>query len=240
MQRTLVLYTFFERNECVDYFVKHGIYESPDTDFVFICNDLKLQLPDLPDYVLYINRQNIGFDFGGWSEGLYECCRQSSSSSYTHFIFVNASVFGPFLPPYFRSRWTDIFVDALKRDPEVWLYGCTMNGQPLLHVQSYVFAMDWKTMELLTMKGIFSTTSYEPTKKAAITNREVRMSQEILRNGGQIGCLMKYYERSRKNPPLGDVLFPNRFFGQSLHPFEIIFIKGNRKFSRSWLRQYMA
>lgn len=232
---TQVIYTFFEMNERVQYFVDHALFEAPDVDFVFVCNHPTLSIPSLPSYVLYLNRENVGFDFGGWSFGILP--------GYDYYIFVNASVWGPLLPSYFNGRWTDIFVRGLGGD--IKLFGCTINTLFVPHVQSYVFAVDQETLMFLCERGIFSNKYYEPDKKAAIVNREMRMSKEVLTRGWGIGCLMKYYQDVdfRKTPLLKrglfDVVFANKFFGQNLHPHEIVFMKGNRNFSKAWLQQYL-
>ena len=79
--------------------------------------------------------------------------------NYDKFIFVNSSVIGPFIPSYYKGKWTDIYLNSLKDN--VKLFGSTINtcGNPLhlSHVQSYIFAMDKHTLQYLIDVEIFST-----------------------------------------------------------------------------------
>lgn len=83
-------------------------------------------------------RDNLGYDFGGWSEALF---KDNLHEKYENYIFVNSSVVGPFLKPDFKGRWTDIYINGLKDN--VKLFGSTINTikDPLnwAHVQSYIF-----------------------------------------------------------------------------------------------------
>ena len=246
MGRTLVLYTFFEWNARVEYFLEHGTIADPNVDFVIICNHptLKPKNP-LPACVKhYMNRQNIGFDFGAWSDALFQF--SDEATLYDYFIFVNASVWGPIVPPYYEKHWTELFIQPL-RENRVQLFGCTINTQPNPHVQSYVFAMNIDTLDLLCEEGILSVTQYEPTKRDTIKNRELRMSQVVLANEGNIGCLMSHYRHvdfhnlhTQTHPPLlGDVAFAKGYYGETLHPYEVLFIKATRNISNRWLRSYL-
>jgi hypothetical protein len=241
MGRVLVLYTFFELNDRVKYFLKHGVveHESKNVDYILICNHptLVINTENLP-VKHYMNRENVGYDFGAWSDALMRYTHDAVT--YDYFIFVNASVWGPFLPDYYRGHWTDIFVNGLI-DNGVQLFGCTINTQPRPHVQSYVFAMPIEILDLLCDEGIFSK-AMEPTKRAAILRRELRMSQVVLENGGNIGCLMPYYRswdfRQPVGKGLGDVAFSKAYFGETLHPYEVLFVKGTRNLSERWIRSY--
>ena len=125
--KTVVLYTFNVYNDRVEFFVKHGIFKSDNVDFVIICNDLEFKINTLPDYVTYINRPNIGFDFGAWSDALLNY--YYADKDYDTYIFVNSSVYGPFIRKDEKdkkddTRWTDIFCNGLTDD--IKLFGVTI------------------------------------------------------------------------------------------------------------------
>ena len=119
--KTVVLYTFNVYNDRVVFFVKHGIFKSDDVDFVIICNDLEFKIDNLPDYVTYINRPNIGYDFGAWSDALLNY--HYRDKDYDTYIFVNSSVYGPFIRKQ-DTRWTDIFCNGLTDD--IKLFGVSI------------------------------------------------------------------------------------------------------------------
>ena len=207
-----------------------------NVDFVVISNNMGYRF-ELPDYVKTINRENVGFDFGGWSDALL---KDDLYKHYDKFIFVNSSVIGPFLKPDFEGKWTDVYVNGL--DDDVKLFGSTINtrGRPLIksHVQSYIFSMDKTTLEYLVACEIFSVTNYAKTFKEAILNKEVLMSRKVIGNKWNIGSLLPCYKGvdftfRHKKPDeynidfLGDLMFPDH---KDKHwtVYDLVFIKGNR------------
>jgi hypothetical protein len=159
---------------------------------------------------------------------------------YDKFIFVNSSAIGPFIPSYYKDKWTDIYINGLQNN--IKLFGSTINtlNNPvnLSHVQSYIFSMDKTTLQYLIKCEIFSTTNYAKTFDEAIWHKEVLMSRKIIENNWNIGSLMSYYKNvdftfSTKSPSE----YPNRFMNDIMYPLyrnrlwtdsELVFIKGNR------------
>jgi hypothetical protein len=234
---TLVLYAFHEYNSRVEQFIRTAVFEDPSVDFVFIANNVEADIA-LPAHVKLLKRPNIGYDFGAWSHGLFY---NQNYTKYTNYIFVNSSVLGPFLPAYYKGKWTDIFVEGLA---EAELFGSTINTltDPLTtsHIQSYIFSMNQTTALFLIDRRIFSLVEHARSMTDAIINREIRMSREILGAGWRIGCLMRLYQgvdfRFVDKKP-GD--YPIVFKGDLMAPmiledtlfenyYETVFIKGNR------------
>lgn len=234
--KSLVLYTFHEINERVNYFFNHTVFEDKDTDFLVIINNPTL-LVQVPPFVKVLHRENVGVDFGAWSEALL---KDNFYKSYDRFLFLNSSALGPFLPKGFSGRWTDLYFQGLQGN--VKLFGSTINTckQPkqFAHIQSYIFAMEKETLELLVQCSVFSTTNYANSYHEAVWNKEVLMSRLILQQGWNIGCLMKHYKDvdftfQTKQPEdygiefLDDILFEG-FQGKLWAKEELVFIKGNR------------
>jgi len=234
MKKLLVLYVFHMYNDRVKYFINNCIFYNSDIDFVVISNGVKKI--NVPNYVKLIYRENIGYDFGGWSDALL---KNDLYKGYENFIFVNSSVIGPFLPKNNRNMWVYYYLNGLKNN--IKLFGSSINNHfnPIqnAHVQSYIFAMDKKTLELLIKKEIFSITNYAKTFDEAI-NKEILMSRIIIENGWNIGSLMKLYNgvdfTFKKRKPkdyrinfYNDVLY-SEYRGKLWTPFQLIFIKGNR------------
>jgi len=192
---------------------------------------------EAPSYVKKIFRDNVGYDFGGWSEALLI---NELYKKYDKFIFVNSSVIGPFLQSNFKGNWTDIYIHGLQEN--VKLFGSTINTcyDPLnkAHVQSYIFAMDKKTLEYLIECKIFSTMNHDNSFYNTIWNKEVLMSKKIIEKGWNIGSLLPCYKNvdftfSNKDHCsyninfLDDVMY-NRFRGSLWNEYDLVFIKGNR------------
>ena len=234
MTKVLVLYVFHIYNDRVKHFINNCIFNDPNVDFIIISND-KNNIFNVPDNVKTLFRDNIGYDFGGWSDALLT---NKSYVNYDKFIFVNSSVIGPFIPSYYK--WTDIYINGLQND--VKLFGSTINTleNPLYasHVQSYIFSMDKDTLEYLINCEIFSITNYAKTFNDTIFQKEILMSRKIIENNWNIGSLLPYYKNvdftfKNKRPDEYNIKFLNDVMYQEYrnklwNEFQIVFIKGNR------------
>jgi len=229
--KTLVLYVFDQYNQRVEHYIKNAIFLDPDIDFLIINNGSNVEPQTLPDYVIYFKSQNNGYDFGGWSRGLLY---NELYKGYDNFIFLNSSVMGPYLPSYFKGKWTDIYLDGLT--DSVKLFGSTIysdvnNPDKCSYVNSYIFALTIESLQYLFYKQIFSL-------EDSRDNKEIKMSRVILENGWNIGCLMRYYKDvdfrflaskpSDYKPFLGDIMNVNHFSDKLFNNFyELVFIKGS-------------
>jgi hypothetical protein len=240
MSKLLVLYVYHIYNERVEQFINKCIFKDDSVDFIVISNDKNNDPLCLPDYVKTFYRDNIGYDFGGWSDALLT---DNLYENYDKFIFVNSSVIGPFIPSYFIGKWTDIYVNGLKEN--VKLFGSTINDvwDPVnkSHVQSYIFSMDKETLEYLINCNIFSR-NYVSTFRSAIWEKEVLMSRKVIENGWNIGSLLPIYQNidftnldssaiekmnryySNHN---GDFMY-NDYRNKYWNEYQLVFIKGNR------------
>ena len=236
MKKLLVLYVFHSYNDRVKHFINHCIFYDENVDFMVISNDKNNKFT-VPDYVKTLFRDNIGYDFGGWSDALLT---NSLYENYEKFIFVNSSVIGPFIPAYRKDKWTDIFINGLENN--VKLFGSTINTckDPLnkAHVQSYIFSMDKTTLQYLISCEIFSTTNYANTFVEAIWNKEVLMSTKIIENKWNIGSLLPQYKNvdftfTEKKPEEYNIRFEDDLMWKELRnelwsEYDLVFIKGNR------------
>ena len=106
---------------------------------------------------------------------------------YEYFIWVNASVRGPFLAPYAKGvHWTQPLIDKLQSNNLVKLVGpvincgvsgASMDKKPFPHVQSYVSGTDQEGMAILHKKEIFQC---HKTKMDAIENGEIMASRVLI------------------------------------------------------------
>lgn len=236
MAKILVLYVFHEFNNRVKHFIDNCIFYDVDIDFIIISNNKSITI-EVPGYVKTFYRENIGYDFGGWSDALLT---NNLYTKYEYFIFLNSSTMGPFLPSYYTNKWTDIYINGLKNN--VKLFGSTINTmeKPLTHshVQSYIFSMNKETLKYLIECEIFSTSNYVKTYYEAIFDKEIKMSRKIIENKWNIGCLLTQYKDvdftfSDKKPEqynikfIGDVTFqPSKNVIWTVN--DVVFVKGNR------------
>lgn len=234
--RLLVLFVFHKYNSRVINFIKKAIFYHKYIDFIIISNNKKIKIK-APSYVKVIYRDNIGYDFGGWSDALL---KNDLYKKYSKFLFVNSSVIGPFIKDNYKGLWVDLYLNGLQGD--VKLFGSTINNlnkpKKLAHIQSYIFCMDKKTLDYLIDCEIFSLTNYAKKFSEAIRKKEILMSRLIIQNDWNIGSLMKQYKNvdfrfKIKKPSdykikfLNDVMFP-RYKYKYWKPTDLVFIKGNR------------
>lgn len=240
--KLLVLFVFHVYNDRVINFINNCIFKDNNVDFILISNDKNCNF-NYPEYVKVLKRDNIGFDFGGWSDGLLT---NNLYKNYDKFIFVNSSVIGPFLYPSYKGKWTDIYINGLQDN--VKLFGSTINTmkndwrcspKTHSHVQSYIFSMNKETLEYLIKHEIFSITNYAKTLEETVVRKEIGMSQKIIENKWNIGSLLTYYKdidftfsqkklNNYKIRFLSDPMcqnFNNTFLWDI---YELVFIKGNR------------
>ena len=237
--KTLVLYVFHEYNELVKNFIDKAIFKDDNIDFMIICNNLYYKLENLPDYVIYKNRNNIGFDFGGWSHGLLT---NDFYKNYDNYICINSSVVGPYLPDNYNGKWTDFFINGLKDN--VKLFGSSINKDFYPHVQTFIFSLKKETLDFLIQYKIFSLTEHYDTLWDTVINKEIAMSNLVIRNKWNIGCLIPYYKNTdfvklvenndvENNMINGHIEFKsdmmhNEFYKKYWVETDIIFFKGNR------------
>ena len=237
--KTLVLYVFHEYNELVKNFIDKAIFKDDNIDFMIICNNLYYKLENLPEYVIYKNRNNIGFDFGGWSHGLLT---DDFYKNYDNYICVNSSAIGPYLPENYNGKWTDFFINGLKDN--VKLFGSTINKDFHPHVQTFIFSLEKETLEYLIKWQIFSLTNHYEKLWDTVMLKEIFMSDLLIRNKWNIGCLIPYYKNmdfvklvenndvanNMINGHLeykSDIMY-DKFYKKYWTETDIIFFKGNR------------
>ena len=239
MDKILVLYVFHIYNKRVEHFIKNSIFDDENIDFIIISNNINKNEEIEKNIEKFKNtkiiyRENIGFDFGGWS---YAILKDNLYYKYNKFLFVNSSVIGPFIPSNYNKRWVYKFVDELKDN--IKLFGCTINtnGKPKTdsHVQSYLFTMDKITLEYLIKCKIFSNTYIAKSLKQAIYKKEILMSRKIIQNNWNIGSLLSCYKNvdftfktSNNNIKFYDDLMYNENRNIYWNEYELFFIKGNR------------
>ena len=153
-KKTLITYVFSRESENLNVFLKRGIIQSPNYDYILVVNNINFMIdPDnlpekwqclkYPNVHLYI-RENIGHDFGGYNDTLFlptSVLEQPIISNtiiasrvyagepqlytlYEQYIFLNDTVAGPYVPRYCPD-WVQAFTFAL--DEEVKMVGLTLN-----------------------------------------------------------------------------------------------------------------
>jgi hypothetical protein len=286
-RRLLIVYATHEDNVNVQFFLRHGMgafdprqtgrsdsepstsstfIDTDRVDFIFALNGLTLQIANFPidnPRVTVLRRENVGYDFGAWSEALTTV---SNLDAYTHYCFMNSASRGPFFPAWIdhrrRTAWWRVFVDRLSAD--VKLVGATINVQidperpcatSFPHVQSMVLVTDRVGLGVALRNGVFAPLSSCESKEHIMADREIGWSQHILDAGFNIACMLAAYKdvdfrnvrrslsfarRFAAHPGTGDLLYTDRHFGTTVHPYECVFFKTNRDMTPDLLAHVTA
>ncbi len=250
--KTLVIFATHCINTSLTFFLKHGYYASTDTDFYICINNPTLDISSLikpADNLFIVHRENVGLDFGAWSQCLL---KNDMYRKYDYFILLNNTCIGPFLPLYVTERWTDLLIRLLNdRDK---LIGATINywhGRP--HVQSYCLCTDKIGLMIGIKNAIFTTVPIKLSKSDIIERFEIGFSKAILDAGFNINCLMRglagidfrtHRHHKQLSLPYGDaytdMAFNNSYFGININPYEVMFFKANRNVTPNILSKYLA
>ena len=168
------------------------------------------------------------------------------NNNYRQYIFINCSTRGPFLKPGSKRKWYQHFINLLVDD--IHLGGSSINmlssksqfirNLPKIkgaysHVQTSSYCLTREAVEFLIKDGFYYI-SDQLSKSEVITHYEIGLSQRILKNNWNFSCLLEKYQHLdfRKQPndinptsKRGDPLYKKAYFGKTVEPEEVIFIK---------------
>ena len=261
--KILVLYHYFEKDlsyrDNLCHFLAFAII--PTIDYVIIISGPHtLDLPKLEN-IRYVFTEPTRSDFGGYARVINQGL---NVSSYDYIFFVNSSVRGPFMPPYQETSWLDIFLGQLSSNKdEVGMVGatiCTLDSNfghsicyqeryggipPFSHIQTMVYGLSSSVLSKLIDNGFYRE-ERDLTKTLAIEDYEIHLSQLVLQQGKNLRCLLPEFNQiDYRLPhvninPTSTVGDPNEvlgYFGRSVHPYEVIFVKTNRNL---YTEEYLA
>lgn len=229
--KTLITYCYYERDsrsmDSLLFFLKNGIIDKEEYKYYIVVNgECSLDTSNF-NYknTTYIKRENIGFDFGAWGFSL----GQNNIDQYEKFIFINSTCIGPFIPRYTKKYdWVNLFTSPL--GGKIKLCGPTINytyrDRILPHIQSFAFSTDLEGIKILKENNIFCVHE-EDDKEHLISNNEIRMSTVLIERGFKLYAF-QYSEESKHKVLHSDIHFEGSYFGDTLNPIEVMFIKNNR------------
>lgn len=263
--KSVVVYHYFEKDQSyIDnfcHFLRFGY--RLDMDFVIVvAGHHTIDLPKAAN-LQYHFAPNMNFDFGGYAGAIRTL---DLLNHYEHFIFVNSSVRGPFLPLYIGKSWDQILIDLL--EPDVGVAGTAIaltpahhsiaklyhakygvsppNEEILAHVQSTCYVLPKNSLQYLVNIGFYEG-AISLSKDETVRDYEIRLSQLLLAQGLTLKCVLPEYSqvdyrelKNDINPSSreGDSGFLNSYFGRTVHPYESMFIKTSRNtYSDQYLKQ---
>lgn len=248
------------------FFIKNALPNHEHVHFIFVINGFTCTVEELveSDNVKILKRENKGHDFGGY-QAVIDIIKSTETEtpfdSFDYFFFINNSAAGPFLPAYtkyldIQPSWLEPFYAKFKKNSNVRIVGPTINidrhpdgMRP--HVQTYAFMMDRIALEYILTLNLWN--QIYSTKWDLILKVEVGQSTAILSKPDcewTISSFVDEYDNfdyrkcsydpnASSNDGKGDIMAAGkRCFGRDIHPFEIIFTKGNREIAN--VQPYMS
>jgi len=240
------------------YFLREAIRPDDGCDYVLVIQtvDAPPAIPPTEDLlrvgkygnVRIVEHENSCYDLGtlGWLYDKLE--REGALGAYAHFVWINSSVRGPFLPPYLDGsrapgseppyHWTRAFTDKL--DDHVKLVGSTVScggsgpHPPTPHVQSYAVATDVVGLNLLRQNE--TVLACYDTMQDVVFYGERGITETVLNAGYGLDSLMARYQgmdwqgnrqeidRLGCNGDLNPIQ-PGFYDGTDVDPMEVMFVK---------------
>lgn len=246
--KTCVIYTFHKYNENVKYFAKK-CYQNDNILWIFVqnVNNIK-EICDqslIPDFAKFYSRENVGYDFGGWSYGLSKI----DKNNYDYFMFVNSSARGPLTC---QKEWLDIYTSKLNNftvivGSTINKHGCgSENPYTDTHVQSYAFCLNKTGIEIICKTKIMTLENLYSDKVKIVKNKEIKMSRDILNAGYNI-CELQSVSKDidfrelndeKINSINCDLLFNEHFEKKSISADEILFVKTTRDIDKKFYENF--
>jgi hypothetical protein len=247
----VLFYAYYEKNdeykENFKYFLKRGILK--DVKYHIIVNgECTVDIPEWGNVTVW-RRENKGYDFGAYAHAIAKL-----EEEYDYYFFMNTSVKGPMYPQAVNPRWVDYFLPLFSR--EVKLVGTSINiytvtqhnefnlerlyghSAPFPHVQTMFFGMDRELFSYLDEIRFFSEVELElKALDYLIVFKEIGLSQKVLAKGWNLNCILDGYKgldyrviKEDINPTSlnGEMYYPDRYFGKTVQPEQVIFYKGYR------------
>lgn len=206
-RKRLCVFAHFDCEDVIDDYVLnylHELYElGVETIFCTTCVGLSDEqiFRIKPLCSLIILRQNIGYDFASYREGLLAA---GDLSSYSEVIIANDSVYGPVFD---LSQVFDEMADA---DADFW--GITDSHEFRRHLQSYFVVFRKSVVASSAFNEFWSGLANHVRKKVLILNCEIGLSDTLVGAGFRMAALCEYDRIYSEDPSIRET-FRSRLRG---------------------------
>ena len=282
--RALVVYAYHETPSAranLRFFLKHGLLPRAQADTVVVTHGC--HTVDFPEGVAVVEDPNVGHDMGAYrcvfavgpSPSHVPSHRQqptnppnpfhragleakwAAGKSYSHYVLLNDSVRGPFLPSWHDGGWLAVFTRQL--GGRTRLVGTTINcGSAGAHLQSMFLVAGMSVPRCCVMCASPLTTCFtdaqgmaliaphvapSASRFAATWGAEVAITRAVIdagmrvrsqllgfSGGGHATAEAACAELRGSSAHDGDVLWPGEYGAEGIDvsPLEVVFFKTNR------------
>jgi len=181
-----LIYVHFDRDGIVDPHVEFALAQyRPHFDHtVFVSPSVKELAPTQKSLVdSFVPRENIGYDFGSWRDGL----QSLEADRYEEIVFANDSVYGPLWSPgavleFGRQRDLD-FWGMVKSDQSV------SGSVASPHIQSWFFAARKRLIQSDAFQNFWLGVEPVGSKREIIQRFEVGLTETVVGGGYRVGAV---------------------------------------------------
>jgi hypothetical protein len=187
-------------------------------------------------------KQNEGMDIAAHNITLDWVADAGARAKYKHFIFLNSSVRGPFVPNYLPRgwQWTQAFTARLSET--VKLVASSLVCLPAVDAggagpkaESWAFGTDIEGLRILVDAGVFGVRACKLCNDGIVVQGEYGLTNVLMSHGYNIATLMARYApgtdwRDDKHWSCNDCVHPSRsgtYDDITMHPFETVFVKSS-------------
>jgi lipopolysaccharide biosynthesis protein len=188
--KRVAVFAHYNRQGLVHDYVIHHLEALKAAGFViiFVSNSLRLNPESLQAVLascgLVVCRQNIGYDFGAYKDGLKII---GDLARLDQLILANDSVYGPF---------HDLADILSKCTDENAVWGITDSWSHRYHLQSYFLLFNKSALSSTAMRRFWDSVMYVQSKDWVIFRYEVGLTQALLRGGLRLEALYAYRQAS--------------------------------------------
>ena len=189
MNRAVIL-AHHDRDGIVDPYVVRAAsaYREIADQLIFVSASAPTLPPSLAGVVdRFVPRENTGYDFGSWRDGLRDL---GDRSRFDEILFVNDSVYGPLfdLRPALESV----------RLQDADLAGMVLSAERQPHLQSWWFLMRRRLIGSAVCDEFWRSVSHQDSKEAFVDRYEIGLSQQVAAAGFRIAALV---DGAHESPP---------------------------------------
>jgi len=200
----LVLFAYHETpvaKQNLQYFQARGLLPPDSGRHVFVLNGAHTVDVDTlaaQGNVAVVERENRCFDFGAWGVGLgaADDAFGGGDAAYTHVVFMNASVRGPFLSSFEVRPWWAVFADQLGGPGNVGLVGTSLNCWSSLqesHLQSMFLVFSAASLRDVVLPS--GALDCKADHDAAVFGGEIPLSRAFLDAGYSLKTQLRAFDR---------------------------------------------
>lgn len=140
----------------------------------------------LPFCARLLHRDNIGYDFGAWRDGIMATAEIAEAEQ---LLLVNDSIFGPL------QNLAEILQRCDFGEADIW--GMTDSFGGKYHLQSYFVLLGAKALKSKAFAEFWRNLRYVASKRVVIYKYEIGFSQAMLKGGLSLRALFPYRDLTK-------------------------------------------